>query len=142
MLFEFKLGTLIRRLNPYTSGGMRTMLCGPSPPVVSPALAAAVNAAAPVIVTYAGAPTAANLQAAELQEDAVDAQMYPIDIEVEIDKDYRQEYMNWTFRGRSYAIKRALLIPYRYELRDENNNPTGVFATEHVLVGYAGGNGG
>jgi hypothetical protein len=27
-------------------------------------------------------------------------------------------------------------------LRDESNNPTGIFATEHVLVGYAGGNGG
>jgi hypothetical protein len=143
MLFELKLGTLIRRLNPYTGGGLGTMLSGPSPPVISPALAAAVNTAAPTMVTYANTPNAVNLQAAEAQEAAVDGALYPIDdIEVELDQDYRQEYMNWTFRGRPYAVKKALLIAYRYELMDGNQNPTGVFATEHVLVGYAGGNGG
>ena len=82
MLFEFKLGTLIRRLNPYTNGGMRTMLCGPSSPVVSTNLAAALNTAAQAILTYANNPTPANLQTAENDEDAVDAAMHPIDIDL------------------------------------------------------------
>ena len=141
MLFEFKLGTLIRRLNPYTNGGMRTMLCGPSSPVVSTNLAAALNTAAQAIVTYANNPTPANLQTAENDEDAVDAAMHPIDIDLAIDNDYGQEYMNWTFRGQPYKVKRALLIKYRYEVI-RSGVGTGVFVTDHVLVGYAGGNGG
>jgi hypothetical protein len=142
MLFEFKLGTLIRRLNPYTNGGMRTMLCGPTRPVISPNLAAAVNTAAQAVVAYANDPgNDAKLHAAELAENAVDAAMTPIDIDVEMDSDYRQEYMNWTIRGRPYAVKRALLITYRYEIMRDGAG-TGVFATDHVLVGYAGGNGG
>lgn len=117
------------------------MLCGPSPPVISTNLAAALNAAAQAIVTYANNPTPANLQTAETDEDAVDTAMQPIDIEITVDNDYRQEYMNWTFRGRAYAVKRALRIRYRYQII-LNGNPTGIYATDHVLIGYAGGNGG
>ncbi len=142
MLFEFKLGTLIRRLNPYTNGGMRTMLCGANPPVISPDLAASISSAAPKIVAYAGAPQdAAKRRDAETAEDNVDNAMGPLDIELAVDNDYRQEYMNWTFRGQSYAVKRALLIPYRYEIT-LNEVGTGIYATDHVLIGYAGGNGG
>ena len=49
--------------------------------------------------------------------------------------------MNWTFRGQPYKVKRAPLIKYRYEIT-RNGAGTGVFVTDHVLVGYAGGNGG
>lgn len=47
----------------------------------------------------------------------------------------------WLFRGQSQTIKKALRITYRYPLKDINNSPTGFYATEHLLIGYAGGNG-
>ena len=59
-------------------------------------------------------------------------------IEVEIDN-YDAE---WTVRGQTYKVTRALRIPYRYELRDKNGNPNGVWVTEQLLIGFAGGNGG
>jgi hypothetical protein len=47
----------------------------------------------------------------------------------------------WAFMGQSYRVTRSLLIPYRYPLRAADGSPTGVFATQHLLIGYAGGNG-
>ena len=141
MLFEFKLGSLIRRLNPYTDGGMRSMECGASPPVIPANLPAALTAAAQAIQDYANHPNPNHLAAVNQAEDAVDAAMRPIDIDVEVDNDYQQEYMNWTFRGRPYAVKKAVLIKYRYELRN-SAGPTGIFATDHILIGFAGANGG
>ena|ERR1700680_1237183 len=58
-------------------------------------------------------------------------------IQVEID-DYRGE---WTFRGQMQNIKRGLRITYRYPIVDNKGKPTGVYATEHLLIGYAGGDG-
>src|SRR5690348_14630528 len=118
MLFEFKLGTLIRRLNPYTDGKTQSMLCGADPPSCPVDLAAAITAAAPKFVAYANDPgNSTKLKDAKAAEDDIDQRMGPIDIELNVDNDYRQEYMNWTFRGRPYAVKRALLIRYRYEIK-------------------------
>ncbi len=47
----------------------------------------------------------------------------------------------WLFRGQSYRVNRALLIPYRCPLSDKDGNFLPVFATQHLLIGYAGGNG-
>jgi hypothetical protein len=47
----------------------------------------------------------------------------------------------WLFRGQSYRVNRALLIPYRCPLSDKGGNFLPVFATQHLLIGYAGGNG-
>lgn len=60
------------------------------------------------------------------------------EIEVEIDN-YEAE---WTVRGQTYKVTRALRIPYRYELRDKDGKPNGVWVTEQLLIGFAGGNGG
>ena len=57
--------------------------------------------------------------------------------EVEIDN-YEGE---WSFKGVTNKVSRALRITYRYPRVDANNNPNGVWATEHLLIGYAGGNG-
>jgi hypothetical protein len=57
--------------------------------------------------------------------------------EVEVDN-YEGE---WAFMGTAYRVTRSLRIQYRYPLRDADGNPTGVFATQHLLIGYAGGNG-
>ena len=48
----------------------------------------------------------------------------------------------WTFMGQMYKIRRALLVPYRYEVRNRDGAASGVWATANLLVGYTGGNGG
>jgi hypothetical protein len=58
-------------------------------------------------------------------------------IQVEIDN-YKGE---WTFRGQIHKIERGLRITYRYPVLNNDKKPTGVFATEHLLIGYAGGDG-
>jgi len=47
----------------------------------------------------------------------------------------------WSFRGYPQTIKRALRITYRCPLKDIHDHDTGFYATEHILIGYAGGNG-
>jgi hypothetical protein len=44
----------------------------------------------------------------------------------------------WDFKGNTHKITRALRITYRYPVKDGQ----GILATEHLLIGYAGGNGG
>lgn len=62
---------------------------------------------------------------------------------VELD-DYSANYSTgtWTFRGAPQTIKKAIRIAYRYPVMDADNRPTGVYATEHLLIGYAGSNSG
>jgi hypothetical protein len=49
----------------------------------------------------------------------------------------------WTFMGQMYKIKRALLIPYRYQLLGGVNRDqeTGIWPTGNLLIGYTGANG-
>jgi hypothetical protein len=47
----------------------------------------------------------------------------------------------WTFKGGTYKVTKSLRITYRYPLRDKENKLI-CYATEHLLIGYAGGNGG
>ncbi len=58
--------------------------------------------------------------------------------------DHYQNYTSaeWIFRGQPQAIKKAFRITYRYALKDADGKPTEVYATEHVLIGYAGSNSG
>jgi len=44
----------------------------------------------------------------------------------------------WDFKGNTHKITRALRITYRYPVKGGE----GIMATEHLLIGYAGGNGG
>jgi hypothetical protein len=106
------LGKLIRSLNPYTTEMEH-------PPVPHPA----------------GGPIAAGLEATEA---AACREFY-----LEID-DHIANYSStdWNFRGNPQTVKRAIRITYRYQLKDIHSRPTGFYATEHVLIGYAGGNGG
>jgi hypothetical protein len=57
---------------------------------------------------------------------------------VEIDS-YHGE---WSFMGQIYKMRRALLIPYRYEVRNNEDVGSGVMAIGNLLIGYVGGNGG
>jgi hypothetical protein len=155
MLLEPRLGKLIRKLNPYTNGDMDTMLCGGNVPTDLAALATLANnlaGLAQALTNYANQPTPANLQAVNMAEATLDPDMDIADLNLRIDNDFRQDYMTWVFRGQPHAVKRALRLSYRYQLPpplDPANPPdhahprppTGVFATEHVLIGYAGGNG-
>ena len=61
-------------------------------------------------------------------------------IAVEIDNYQGGE---WTFMGQMYKIKRALLIPYRYQLVGGENRDvaTGIWPTGNLLIGYTGANG-
>jgi hypothetical protein len=46
----------------------------------------------------------------------------------------------WIFRGQTETIKKGLRITYRYPKKDNSGNFL-YYVTEHLLVGYAGGNG-
>jgi len=48
---------------------------------------------------------------------------------------------DWAFMGMSHRVTRALKIKYRYPLRDRDHNPTGIYGTQYLLIGYIGGNG-
>jgi hypothetical protein len=138
MLFEPKLGKLIRKLNPYTSGDMQTMVCGADPTDLATLGTDLTNLGNAISALANGSGT---LQAVTDAEKKLDGDLPISDLDIRIDNDYQQEYMNWTFRGQPYKVKRALLIKYRYEII-RSGVGTGVFVTDHVLVGYAGGNGG
>jgi len=66
------------------------------------------------------------------------AQIDPNQIQVEEDNYAAQ----WTFKGVTQNIKRALRIQYQYDKRDKNGNLLGYRVTEHLIVGFAGSNGG
>ncbi|HEX4617087.1 MAG TPA: hypothetical protein VH230_14355 [Stellaceae bacterium] len=111
---EQDLGMLIRILNPYSTD----MDYPPgAPPIVSQA-------------EQQGATDQAALSNLEK-------------FQVEVD-DYISNYTSgtWAFRGQTQTIKRALRVTYRYPLKDIDGKYTGFYATEHLLIGYAGGNGG
>jgi hypothetical protein len=156
MLFEPRIGKLIRKLNPYTNGAMDTMLCAGNVPTNLAALAQLatdLGNLATALTNYANQATPQNLQLVNQAEAALDPDMDISDLNLRIDNDNKQDYMTWVFRAQPYAVKRALRLSYRYQLPplpDPLNppnpanppQPTGIFATEHVLIGYAGGNGG
>jgi hypothetical protein len=62
-----------------------------------------------------------------------------VQLDVEIDNYQGGE---WSFMGQPYKIKRALLIPYRYEVRNNKGEGSGVWAIGQLLIGYIGGDGG
>jgi hypothetical protein len=111
---ERELGMLIKTLNPYTD---EMDYPRGTPPAVPPA--------------------------AQQGETGQAAPSNLGQFQVEID-DYFANYTSgtWTFRGQPEIIKRALRVTYRYPLKDSAGKDTGFYATEHLLIGYAGGNGG
>jgi hypothetical protein len=137
MLFEPRIGKLIRQLNPYTNGGMETMLCGADPANLAQ-MGADLTALGNAITTYANAPTPAHLQAVQGAETQINTHLDISNLDLRVDNDYRQDYMTWIFRGQPHAVKRALRLGYRYQLPGQG---VGVQAIEHVLIGYAGSNG-
>jgi hypothetical protein len=165
MPIEHELGTLIRRMNPYTNGTRGSMLFG-SPIVAPPVAAAQANllaavarawaasararraaaaaAAAPPRAARARAAADAAIAAANAAANAADPLIDLAHIDLVID-DFIANYSSadWVFRGQPQTVKRALQITYRYQVMDAQQPPQpipGVYATEHILVGYAGGN--
>jgi hypothetical protein len=57
--------------------------------------------------------------------------------QVEVD-DYEGE---WTFKNQVQRVVRAVRVTYRYPMLGKDGKPNGLWATEHLLLGYAGGNG-
>jgi hypothetical protein len=105
------------------------------------------NGAAPADArdAVARARAAANAAIAKAEEAAnfADPLIDLAHIDLVVD-DLKANYSSadWVFRGQPQTVKRALQITYRYQLMDEQRQPIpGVYATEHILVGYAGGNG-
>jgi hypothetical protein len=45
----------------------------------------------------------------------------------------------WPFKTGTMGIQRAIKIQYRYPLKDANGNLTGLFAIDHLMIGYANG---
>jgi hypothetical protein len=127
---ERELGRMICILNPYST----EMDYPPgAPPVVSQAgQQGSTGQTAPSTVPQGGQGATDRAAPSSLEQ-----------FQVEVD-DYIANYTSgtWTFRGAPQTIKRALRVTYRYPLRDIHDKPTGFYATEHLLIGYAGGNGG
>jgi len=66
-----------------------------------------------------------------------DPDVHPAQVQVEEDNYEGQ----WSFRGQTQTIKKGLRITYRYPKKDKADNFI-YYVTEHLLVGYAGSNGG
>lgn len=138
MLFELKIGKLIRRLNPYTNGKVGTIICGSDPTNLATLGQDLIDLGNALL----GTAGAMSIPDAELK---LSHDLDISDLPVRIDNDSHQDYMTWTFRGQPYAVARALRVTYRYQLTEPprgTGTRTGVLATEHILIGYAGGNGG
>jgi hypothetical protein len=94
-------------------------------------------------VARARAAANAAITKAEEAANAADPLIDLAHIDLVID-DFYANYSSgaWVFRGQPQTVKRALQITYRYQLMNEQKQPIpGVYATEHILIGYAGGNG-
>jgi hypothetical protein len=75
-------------------------------------------------------------------KSAVDAEIgFDVrDVRLEID-DYHDSQGEWLFKGSSNRIARAVKIEYRHTVNGEAGR-AGILPTEHLLIGYAGSNGG
>jgi hypothetical protein len=142
MLFEPKIGKLIRKLNPYTNGTMRTMLCGTDPGDLA-RLGRAITDLGAAITAYAAhnGQNTANLTAIENCEYHLDAALGISDIHLRVDNDYNEGYLTWTFRGVPHKVKRALCVTYRYAL-PQGSFQAPLYAYDDLLIGYCGSNGG
>jgi len=161
MPIEFDLGRLIIQLNPYTDGQrnpipienrMHFDLTAPpaaapaAPPAIAPWFVAAappavgVAPAAPPAVGVAPAAPPAVAAGVAAHQAARAAALALLDLgqfQLEVDN-YEGA---WTFKGATFRVTRAVRIVYRYPLRNARGAPNGLYATENLLVGYAGGNG-
>ena len=113
MSIEKDLGTVIRMCNPYGKGKPKTMHFGLSKP--------------PNFSEIKASFTASN------NNSSINLSDFEVQVE-----NYAGE---WLFRGQSYRLNKAILIPYRCPLTDKDGELLPVFATQHLLIGYAGGNG-
>jgi hypothetical protein len=114
MAMELELGLLIQKLNPYAD----IMHLSLADPPANPA-------------TFQGALRG---DAFEQVREAAEANIRQILVELET----RQvEYLSWQFKDLPKLVKRAARIEYRHLYKS-----TGVWVTDHLLVGYEGSNGG
>jgi hypothetical protein len=118
MPLESDLGMLIMRLNPYA----RDMRFSAAGHPGAPAAAAAGGA---------GNPAAAGPGGAAEAHPPLDLGQF----DVQIENIYTTP---WSFKGQEHNIKRAVRIQYRYPYP----NAPGVLATDYLLIGYVGSNGG
>jgi hypothetical protein len=112
-------------------------------------VAAAPNAPDDAFTALARARMAADTAIAEAgtAANAADPYITLAHIDLVID-DFIANYSSadWVFRGQPLTVKRALKITYRYQVVESQQQPPrssipGAYATEHILIGYAGGNG-
>jgi hypothetical protein len=122
---------LIQSLNPYTQTMELGHLPDPSTDTVIQAGTPPPPASGAVSAHQTGRPAARGSQAPAGPTTPTAA-----NFQVEIDN-YKGE---WSFRGNVEQIKKSLRITYRYPVLDACGNGTGMYATEHLLIGYAGGN--
>ena len=70
----------------------------------------------------------------ERAKRAAEANMRQVSLEVETRE---RDYLAWQFKDLPRLVKRAVRIEYRHLYRK-----TGVWVTDHLLIGYEGSNGG
>jgi hypothetical protein len=125
MSIETELGTLIRRLNPYTEGKPGRMRFVPANP--------AVDALAKKLAVDA-----------EAEKRAVDAEAEQLDqldlthIQLEVEGNYTKSgnyAAQWIFKGQAQNIVKAMRIRYHYRVEGSGGK---IWATDYLLVGYEG----
>lgn len=114
---EKALGALINVLNPYSNPTCR-----------------AANDAEGAMRAFVDRPPPRGAKA-----NGADLNQLVAQLDVEVDNYQGGE---WSFMGQMYKIKRALMIPYRYEVQNKDGVGNGVWATGYLVVGYVGGDGG
>jgi hypothetical protein len=114
MAMELELGMLIFKLNPYAD----TMHLSSGNP---PALPANIQGAVQRNDHQAIIDTA---------EDNIRAILMEMETR-------EVEYLSWQFKDLPRLVKRAVRLEYRHRYKN-----TGVWVTDHLLIGYEGSNGG
>jgi hypothetical protein len=113
MAMELELGTLISKLIPYENAEIH--LVPGDPKSVKGAM-------------HQGLRTQKEI------EEAVQANVNQALLEIETRE---REYISWQFKDMPRLVKRAVRVQYRHLYKS-----TGLWVTDHLLIGYEGSNGG
>jgi hypothetical protein len=121
MLMELELGMLISKLNPYENTEMYLVPGNP-------------NETKGALQAPQGRMTSEQTALRQSIEETMNKNLQQIKIRVETRE---REYLAWQFKDLPRLVKRAVRIEYRHLYKT-----TGLWVTDHLLVGYEGSNGG
>jgi hypothetical protein len=130
MAMELELGMVISRLNPYENTDM--YLLPGNPEGIKGVLEQLQEIQAPK--DWQGDPKTFTEAMTNRFNEVMENNLSQVTLRVETRE---KEYLAWQFKDIPRLVKRAVRIEYRHKYKN-----TGLWVTDHLLVGYEGSNGG